>query len=494
VITKKHLIDLFNEASCTLSKEEIELFYQFYTIYEQYNKPFDLSRLFSPRDIVEKHFVDSIILRDFIDIPDSILDIGTGPGFPGIPLKIINPQSHIVLGEPRSKRVEFMNIVIDQLGLKGIEVYPHSVTELSTFNVESVITRAVETIDNTLARSLPFLPVNGKAIFLKGPMGLKEIDEISSMNKEHFKHIYTKTYKLPLSRDDRSLIVFEKTSNYKKAVYKIMKNDNENRGMVISSSDNKKFKNFKKILTSEGIKKQKTTLLSGKKIIEELIKNSPQSIDEVILPDGFNEENQIILDFIEEKEKNNKILILKKGLYNEIDLFKTNNIICSIKLSEISQWDQEKTAGCTLLVPFQDPSNLGSVIRSAAGFGVTQIVILKGAANPFHPKSIRSSSGTVLNMKLFSGPNIDEISKISNDKQWPVVPLNMEGQPLESFDFPESFMLIPGVEGPGIPEELKKNAVSILLENNVESLNAAAAASIALYQWKINQSPSKLQR
>jgi len=161
----KDLEKLFLKNRIQLEEKQISQFWRFLNIYNEYNVPYDLSRLFSFEDIVNKHFVDSIFFTKFMELPNSILDIGSGPGFPGLPLKIIFPEKKFILAEPRSKRVDFINIIIKNLKLSNIEVYPHKVSEISFFKVDGVITRALETIDKTLIRTNHFLPKNGKLIF-----------------------------------------------------------------------------------------------------------------------------------------------------------------------------------------------------------------------------------------------------------------------------------------------------------------------------------------
>ncbi|MFW6284688.1 MAG: TrmH family RNA methyltransferase, partial [Desulfosalsimonas sp.] len=134
--------------------------------------------------------------------------------------------------------------------------------------------------------------------------------------------------------------------------------------------------------------------------------------------------------------------------------------------------------GCSVLVPFQDPENVGAVIRSAVAFGAKNIVLLAEAAHPFHPRAIRASGGAVMHANLMQGPSISDLPD-----DLPVAALSMEGRSLAEFDFPDTFALLPGVEVPGLPAGFRKNAVSIPMGGTVESLNAAAAAAVALYAW-----------
>jgi tRNA G18 (ribose-2'-O)-methylase SpoU len=121
---------------------------------------------------------------------------------------------------------------------------------------------------------------------------------------------------------------------------------------------------------------------------------------------------------------------------------------------------------------------VGAVIRTAVAFGAQTVVLLAEAAHPFHPRAIRASGGAVMHANLMQGPSIHELGD-----DLPIVALSMKGTPVSEFAFPESFALLPGMEGPGLPGKFDQRAVSIPMSGKVESLNAAAAAAVALYVW-----------
>jgi 16S rRNA (guanine527-N7)-methyltransferase len=79
--------------------------------------------------MVVKHYVDSMIVADLCEIPSPLVDVGTGAGLPGIPLKIRLPKLKLVLAEPRPKRVEFLHEAVSELRLEGVGVFPHKVRE-----------------------------------------------------------------------------------------------------------------------------------------------------------------------------------------------------------------------------------------------------------------------------------------------------------------------------------------------------------------------------
>jgi 16S rRNA (guanine527-N7)-methyltransferase len=136
--------------------------------------------------------------------------------------------------------------------------------------------------------------------------------------------------------------------------------------------------------------------------------------------------------------------------------------------------------GCTLFVPFQDPENVGAVIRSAAAFGVARVVLLREAAHPFHPRSARAAGPSLFQVPLLRGPSLADLET----RHAPLIALATDGPELAAEPFPERFGLVPGVEGPGLPAHLRGGTRRrIPIAPGVESLNAAAATAIALYAW-----------
>ena len=143
--------------------------------------------------------------------------------------------------------------------------------------------------------------------------------------------------------------------------------------------------------------------------------------------------------------------------------------------------DKQWPPGCTLFVPFQDPSNVGAVIRSAAAFGVRRVVMLREAAHPFHHKSVRAAGSSILRISLLEGPSIRELEKT----RAPLITLSPKGKNIARYKFPTTFGLLPGLEGPGFPDNLKRaTPLAIPMEPGIESINAALATGIALYLWR----------
>jgi tRNA G18 (ribose-2'-O)-methylase SpoU len=243
----------------------------------------------------------------------------------------------------------------------------------------------------------------------------------------------------------------------------------------INSRHNHDFQTFLRILKGQGVKKNSLAFFSGPKQVREILTEFPQRCEGLIFSTKHKMSEGILPRSLQKYS-------LSAELFREIDAFGTNHPVLIIRVPPFPPWDAGASfKGCTLLIPFQEPSNVGAVIRSAAAFGVTSVVVLKEAAHPFHYKSTRAGGSALLQVPIFEGPSILELNGAASA----IITLAIGGEDIRNFWFPESFCLLPGLEGPGLPPELRHlKSLSIPMERGVESLNAALATGIALYAWR----------
>ncbi len=479
---KDKIKNIFKSSGINITEKQASQFSLYYKLINDNNSNNDLTRIKGEQNFIVKHFVDSVYYTKFVKIPDSIIDIGTGAGFPGIPIKIMFPHINIIFAEQRSKRVDFLKLAVKALGFTGVEFYSHKVTEKSFFTVDGVVTRALEDAPETLDRVEHFLPKGGVVILLKGPDADGDIDKLSKKNRDNFKLLIDKKYILPGTDNARRVLVFEKNTGIFKKIYKIMKDENETRGIAVSSPENKTYKDLKKLVTGNGIKKTNSITVSGKKIISDFLLHRDITQCRLVLPNDYVENDPEFDSLISRFYNRGALYIFKSSLFNEIDILRIKAPILVTDMPVIEKWNGFAEKGCNPVIPFQDPANVGAAVRSAAGFGVKRIILAKGAANPFHPKSIRASSGAVFKMHFVKGPSIDELSDFAA-RDISIVSMDKEGLSIEEFIFPKSFFLVLGLEGQGLPESLMQSSVSIPVTDSVESLNASVAFSIFLYEW-----------
>jgi 16S rRNA (guanine527-N7)-methyltransferase len=466
---------ILKECGIELTAGQLSLLWQYHIILRQANAELNLTRIHRFENMVIKLYADSILPGQIADLPSPLLDLGTGPGMPGIPLKIAFPDLKIVLAETRQNRVLFLEKTISALGLSGISVHGHAITPLFENSFAGVITRAVENIGKTLDRINGCLEKGGLAIFMKGPKCQDEIAAAEKNYKNSFKLVQDTAYTIGETPNKRRLVIFERldlrpAAARARAIKKHMVRD-------LQSTDNQAYKDLKKLLSARNIKKQNRAMISGARLTAEIIKTRQDKC----LAWVSKSENHPPPESMPDTATWHR---LAPELFETLDVLGTGTPLLVVKIPEIPTWEPKHglPPGCSVLVPFQDPENVGAVIRSAMAFGADRIILLAEAAHPFHPKAVRASGGTVMQASFMQGPSINDLPD-----DLPVAPLAMDGTPISEFEFPETFALLPGMEGPGLPEKFHANALSIPMSNNVESLNAAAATAVALYAWSLTR-------
>ena len=209
------LKEWFERANLSLEDRQYEKLWRFHTLLREKNEQYDLTRIYQFDSIVQKHYIDCVLVAQLLDwkLPTPLLDLGTGAGFPGIPLKIACPDVALILSEGRHKRVQFLREVVDSLGLRGVTIYDRKVHASFNLSIRGVITRALESISRTLARVRRSLPPGGKAIFMKGPHCEEEVQKARIQFPGEYRLIQDLAYSIPRSPYRRRLILFDRTSS-----------------------------------------------------------------------------------------------------------------------------------------------------------------------------------------------------------------------------------------------------------------------------------------
>lgn len=177
---KDFLVKIFTKNHVTIDTEVVDKFYLYMKNLIEWNKKVNLTAIKEERDIIVKHFLDSIMIEDKIN-GNKILDIGSGAGFPGIPLKIANSELNVTLIDAVNKKVTFMNDTVDKLKLENIIALHGRAEDFAQDknlreNFDTVISRAVANMSTLVEYMLPFVRIGGRCLCMKGPNSEEEID------------------------------------------------------------------------------------------------------------------------------------------------------------------------------------------------------------------------------------------------------------------------------------------------------------------------------
>lgn len=201
-----------------LSEMQLSQFYDYYQLLIDWNEKINLTAITDFDEVLKKHFLDSLSIGSILkqDSNASVLDIGTGAGFPGIPIKIAFSDTEVTLMDSLNKRVSFLNEVIDQLGLEKIETIHGRAEDFAKKDLlrekfDFCVSRAVANLSSLCEFCLPYVKVGGRFISYKSEKAKEELD--ASKNAISILgggNVFCDEFTLPGTDFNRTFIVIEK--------------------------------------------------------------------------------------------------------------------------------------------------------------------------------------------------------------------------------------------------------------------------------------------
>ena len=202
-----------------LTNQQVDQFFEYYRLLVQWNEFMNLTAITEMEEVMEKHFVDSLALSKAAEVGniETLIDVGTGAGFPGIPLKIAYPHLRVVLLDSLNKRVKFLSTVIETLGLTNIQAVHGRAEDAARQKAyreqfDAAVSRAVANMASLSEYCLPFIKVGGVFVPYKSGNIEEELKDAGKAVKTLGGTIRrVEKFQLPDTDIERSLVLIEKT-------------------------------------------------------------------------------------------------------------------------------------------------------------------------------------------------------------------------------------------------------------------------------------------
>ena len=202
-----------------IKESQIEKFYIYMNLLLEWNQKINLTAITDCDEIIIKHFIDSLTICKYLKKDSSVVDVGTGAGFPGIPLKIIREDLNIILVDSLNKRIRFLEEIIKKLELENIKAI-HSRAEEFGRNIkyrekfDYATSRAVANLSTLSEYLIPLVKIKGKVISMKGSTIDEELEESKkAINVLGGKVLEIDEFNLPFSDIKRNVVIIEKIKN-----------------------------------------------------------------------------------------------------------------------------------------------------------------------------------------------------------------------------------------------------------------------------------------
>lgn len=474
-----------------LSAKAVQTLWRYHVALRDADAELNLTRIRNFEAVVRKHYVDSLIIlnileREGLELPPVLVDVGTGGGFPGVPLAIARPDCSIFLVEARGARADFLKRIVSDLPLPNAEAVALKVFSGQPGPKGSVITRALARMEDTISRTAPARVAGDWYLFLKGPNCDDEIEAVRARGDCEL--VRDAHYRLPDSTDRRRLVIWRYLGGEPAPGADGAGSLSVGGGgpgsiqlppgaELISSTDNPLFRKARTLWKGRMIRKHGLALAHGRRLVSELIASEKSRIEAVFVSEREAEEGARL----SADNPRLPVRFLAHALMSELDPHHVGGPVALLRVNEPAELTPaHDLAGVSVLLPLGDPENLGAALRSCLALGADRAILLAEAAHPFHPKAIRASAGACFGLELLVGPALRDL----RDFAQPLFVLDGAGADYRSTDYPGSLGLLVGEEGGRIPSDIQATRISIPIRSGVESLNANVALSLALAQLR----------
>ncbi len=251
----------------------------------------------------------------------------------------------------------------------------------------------------------------------------------------------------------------------------------------ITSKNNQIFKTFQKLETKKYRDRFGLYLIEGENLIEEAYKNGAE-FQEILIRMG--DESRFMRPWMDKEE----VFVVEPKLFSELAQTETSQgIIASVKkpILSLEEFIENKSPGnFVVLDRLQDPGNIGTIIRTADAAGYKLVIAMKGTADIFSPKVVRSATGSLFRVPIAFVENNQELIDFANKAGKKLTATCLDDSKFYyEEDLKENIALIVGNEGNGIDQDLIAKSdvkIKIPMQGSIESLNAAVAAAIIMYE------------
>lgn len=218
----EEMLEKSSKLNINLTVEQLNKFYKYMEMLITWNEKINLTAIIEPHEIILKHFIDSLTLDKYLKNNENLVDVGTGAGFPGIPISIVRKDIKITLVDSLNKRLNFLNEVIKELKLENVETVHSRAEDLGQdikyrekFDIST--SRAVANLSTLSEYLIPLVKINGQAICMKAGDAQEEIKNAQNAIKTLGGQVNKiEEFCLPDSDINRTIIIIEKKCSTKK--------------------------------------------------------------------------------------------------------------------------------------------------------------------------------------------------------------------------------------------------------------------------------------